>query len=660
MVGDSGAGSLRAVVSSAPAGSQISFSPSLNGQTIKLTTGQIALNKNLTIQGPGASLLAISGSCSSRIFDVIDSAHVAVNGLTFKAGLSSHGGAICNEDDSSLMLVNDVFSGNEAVGDINGDALGGAIYNSAGSILNIDHGSFLNNLTNGANESFGGAIDNVGGLTITSSSFSGNQAIGSQVAYGSPGGSMGGAIENEDGATLTVQQTSFAGNQALGSGNGDALAGAISDGSIYLFPFTGIGITTVVANCTFTNNTATGGSSAIDGGFGGAIEDLPGSNLTVSNSTFSGNQANVGGGSFTSGGAIDGSPGDIVTINNSTFLHNSVIAIPGPGVQALGGAVDNFAAMTITNSTFVGNLALAGPGGDDNFAGEAQGGAVLNESPGVGFPIATMTLNNCTFNTNAAIGGSNAQTGIFYRAGSGRGGAIENFSGQLTLTSCTITNNLALGGAQSVGGPGSIGWGGGIDNNDVATMTVTNTTISGNVAQGGSGGAGFNGGPGSGGGIANDRISSAVITNCIISGNKALGGSGGAGATGGLGLGGGISTGDDPAVGGPADPSILTVAIGALSSNLAQGGSGGTGANGGNGLGGGVFVGDGRASFNSGSIFVNTALGGQAGSGAAAGLGVGGGIFISLTANVTITPRFRVINNHASTSNDDIFGPFGP
>ena len=63
---DGGAGSLRAAIASSSDGDTIQFDPALNGQTINLTSGELPINKNLTIDGPGPSQLAVSGSNSSR------------------------------------------------------------------------------------------------------------------------------------------------------------------------------------------------------------------------------------------------------------------------------------------------------------------------------------------------------------------------------------------------------------------------------------------------------------------------------------------------------------------------------------------------------------------------------------------------------------------
>ena len=48
---DSGAGSLRTAISNSVSGDTINFNGALSGQTITLTSGQLLLNKNLTIDG---------------------------------------------------------------------------------------------------------------------------------------------------------------------------------------------------------------------------------------------------------------------------------------------------------------------------------------------------------------------------------------------------------------------------------------------------------------------------------------------------------------------------------------------------------------------------------------------------------------------------------
>src|SRR6188508_3123933 len=54
---DSGAGSLRQAIADATPGSTINFDPNVfaTPQTVTLTSGTLYIDKNLTIQGPGAN-----------------------------------------------------------------------------------------------------------------------------------------------------------------------------------------------------------------------------------------------------------------------------------------------------------------------------------------------------------------------------------------------------------------------------------------------------------------------------------------------------------------------------------------------------------------------------------------------------------------------------
>ena len=51
---DSGPGSLRQAITNAANGAVIKFSPKLDGDTITLTSGELDISKNITIEGPGA------------------------------------------------------------------------------------------------------------------------------------------------------------------------------------------------------------------------------------------------------------------------------------------------------------------------------------------------------------------------------------------------------------------------------------------------------------------------------------------------------------------------------------------------------------------------------------------------------------------------------
>src|SRR4026207_963877 len=65
---DKGTGSLRQALADAVDGDTINFNSSLNGQTITLTSGELLVNKRVTISGPGADRLAVDANHTSRVF----------------------------------------------------------------------------------------------------------------------------------------------------------------------------------------------------------------------------------------------------------------------------------------------------------------------------------------------------------------------------------------------------------------------------------------------------------------------------------------------------------------------------------------------------------------------------------------------------------------
>jgi hypothetical protein len=81
-------------------------------ETITLTSDQITINESLDIEGPGASLLAISGNDANRGFDICEGLTVTIAGLMIshgRAGGSNGSGGILNVG-SALDLANDAFS----------------------------------------------------------------------------------------------------------------------------------------------------------------------------------------------------------------------------------------------------------------------------------------------------------------------------------------------------------------------------------------------------------------------------------------------------------------------------------------------------------------------------------------------------------------------
>ena len=204
---DSGKGSLRYEIAHARKNAIIEFAPSLSGQTITLTSGELDITTGLTIQGPGAGQLTISGGKNSRVFDVNASAAVVLSGLTISNGVAhdrtgvhdGDGGGLLNL--STLTLSGCVVSGN-SVGEIIGLNFGGGIYNAGTLTLTgctISNNSALGTFyTPGG---VGGGIYNAGTLTVSTSTVSGNAAYD---------GYYGGGIYNA--GTLTVSTSTFNSN----------------------------------------------------------------------------------------------------------------------------------------------------------------------------------------------------------------------------------------------------------------------------------------------------------------------------------------------------------------------------------------------------------------------------------------------------------------
>jgi hypothetical protein len=274
--------------------------------------GQLTATANMTITGAGAAGTTVSGLNATRILTVSSPAVVSISGL---------------------MLEN---------GNASGDR-GGALFVSAGASLTVsDCVLTANTEVNG-----GGAIEDLGTLTLTHSTVTGN---------GSAGHGRGGGIEvNQFSAstpsTATISDSTISGNQAFGGGGLE----------VQNFTSSTANVTVTVTNSTLAGNTATGDGT--DGGSGGAIEDdvqTAPVNLTVTNSTITGNTAVSGSatGSFGGGLALENS-GGVQQFTNDTISSNT--APPGMSSQSFGG--DVFVSTGSGAPQFLGTIVNAGSAG---------------------------------------------------------------------------------------------------------------------------------------------------------------------------------------------------------------------------------------------------------------------------------------------------------
>ena len=424
-----------------------------------LTGGETAEISDLTITNSSYPAVVLDGAVLSMDSVVIESSGSVTYGRD--------GGAI-TASDSALTLSNSTFDGNSG-------NYGGAIYLGSASSLTADAVTFSNN-----DAQFGGGVtledastadftdcifeDNVvsvsgygkGGaiygyyyieVTIDGSTFTDNDSA-----------SFGGAIDMETYGSLIVTDSTFVSNEILTS-----LANPSSGGAIYTYKLDELSISGseftdnvgyLYGGAVFANNMvdeteiseSTFSGNSIQSKRGGAVEFSAGSDLVITDCTFTDNVAAEG------GGALSVYQNTSLTISSSTFSGNSNTSTR----DAYGGAVfvfddDNGSDLTVINSTFT-----------DNTAALSGGGLYVSGMDAV-------SITDSVFNNNDASAITN--TGVYY------GGAANFYD----LSSLEVAGVYACGNSADSGG--------GFYMETVPDAILTNTVLVENVAaqDGGSG-----------------------------------------------------------------------------------------------------------------------------------------------------------------------------
>jgi hypothetical protein len=238
------AGTLRYWLANAASGDTIVFS--VTGTiTLDCTDpgdGPLVISQNVTISGPGAANLAISGGLPSanacQVFVVNPAVTATISRVTIENGICSSatclrsGGGIQNR--GTLTVSNSTLSGNSG-GVYNGNG-GGGIFNDGGTLM-VSNSTLSGNSGGVYNGNGGGGIFNDGGtLMVSNSTLSANSA------------DEGGGIYND--GTLTVSNSTLSANTAVIQGGGIVNTGTL----------------------TVSDSTLSGNSSTILGG-GGIVND---------------------------------------------------------------------------------------------------------------------------------------------------------------------------------------------------------------------------------------------------------------------------------------------------------------------------------------------------------------------------------------------------
>ena len=410
---DSGEGSLRQAIlnANAFAGADIvGFDTAgvfATDQTITLTSGQLTITDDVTIEGTGANNLTVSGNNTSRSFLISRAGTDAIlDSLTIANGNAgdANGGGIFVSSGTTLLLTNSNISENQAA--------------TAGGIYNLGIATIINSTLSNNQVSFnGGAIYNIGTATITNSTVSGNQAtdlgggihnLGTAIINNSTitnntadadndGDSRGGGVFNPSG-TVVVKNTIIAGNvdnsnqapDVFGNITGDGnnligttagASGTVGTGSDITFASAGITNINQVIDTSLQNNggtTATHalvtGSVAINGGSnefvvadtadldgdGNIIETIPYDQRGSGFSRINGTTVDIG--AYESGVNLTGTATDenltgtdFPDTINANGGNDTLTGAAGDDILTGGLGADRFVYQTTSDRTFTGD-----------------------------------------------------------------------------------------------------------------------------------------------------------------------------------------------------------------------------------------------------------------------------------------------------------------
>lgn len=333
-------------------------------------TGDLDIRDDLTIQGSGAEITVIDGNGLDRVLDIpVGSLNVELNEVTVANGYAN-------------VFLGSSFS-----------VAGGGILNQSGSNLMLNASIVRNNTVEGLNSATGGGIYHVNGtLSLNDSVVQENTSLPANNSC--CGGILTAAVGQP--ATVILNNSQVISNTAY---NGAAIASTAA---------TNFATSTVILNDSLVAGNVAGGST---GGIWATVNSSRTNAVTVltlNRSTVRDNLAALGGGGISAVGAPANNSGAIVTLNRSTISDN--YADLGGGIRVIGalevtlinstlsgneatftgGGIYSSRPITLINSTISGNSA-------------SDGGGIYNDSTG------EVTVSNSLVANS--VGGDCAGTG---------------------------------------------------------------------------------------------------------------------------------------------------------------------------------------------------------------------------------------------------------
>jgi hypothetical protein len=360
----------------------------LTGTTaVRLRNLAANANGTITISGPGARAVAVSGNSATTVFQVDSGLTAEIDGLTITGGNGSLGGGLSNS--GNLTLNNDVFVANSG-------GSGGGIMNSNPGRLTIMGSTFSSNTATAS----GGGLWNSGTLNVSSTTFSDNQAIGSS----------GGGLFTLSSGNVAITASTFVNNSAQ-------IGGGIWSGGN--------------GNVTLTGSTIVSNSAD----FGGGV-NTAGGNIAILSNTIADNVAT------TDGGGISDSAGTITLTSTIVFDNTLSPTDPAspPTPSDWAGSPPSAASFNLlgdagssglsngTQNNLVGIDPLLGPLASNG--GPTQTMALLLGSPAINAGNSTLT---------------NDQRGPFFARKAGPAADIGAFEDQLTDTTPVTSVSAAEG-----------------------------------------------------------------------------------------------------------------------------------------------------------------------------------------------------------------------